>query len=197
MGGEHAGKRKYLLFYLACFIVVVGCGTGGTISQKTERATGGENSTLGDSRKILSNDTNALKKSPGVMEEADLYRQGLILAHPRNPDLDYEKSKAYFQTVIRDFPETPLRQGAETWILTLETMIEKNRRIETLTRKLTLQEEDILKSRKMNSRLQSQVKSLKSEIKASQHQIEELKKQIETLKMIDLRIEKKKRKTTP
>ncbi|MCG6878699.1 MAG: hypothetical protein LJE96_06070 [Deltaproteobacteria bacterium] len=136
-------------------------------------------------------------KSPGGMGEADLYRRGLILAHPRNPDLDYEKSKTYFQSVIRDFPETSLRQESETWILTLETLIEKDRRIEALTRKLTLQEENILKSRKMNSRLQSQVKSLKSEIKTSQHQIEELKKQIETLKMIDLRIEKKKRKTTP
>lgn len=201
MGGERAGKRKYLLFYLACFIVVVGtvagCGTGGTISEKAERPTGRENSTLGDSRKILSNDANTLKKSPDVMGETDLYRQGLILAHPRNPDLDYEKSKAYFQSVVRDFPETPLSRESETWILTLEAMIEKDRRIEALTRKLTLQEESLLKSQKMNDRLKTQVKRLKSEIKTSQNQIEELKKQIETLKMIDLKIEKKKRKTTP
>jgi len=129
------------------------------------------------------------------MRAADLYRQGLILAHPRNPD--YEKSKAYFQAVVRDFPETPLRQGSETWILILEAMIEKDRRIDELTRKLALQEEGIVKSRKMNNSLKTQIKRLKSEIKTSQHQIEELKKQIETLKMIDLKIEKKKRKTTP
>lgn len=181
MGGERAGRRKHLLFYLACFIVVVGtvagCRTGGTISQKAEqRSAGGENPD---------------------MRAADLYRQGLMLAHPPNPDSDYEKSKAYFQAVIRDFPETPLRQESETWILTLETMIEKDRQIEALTRKLTLQEEGVLKSRKMNNRLKTQVKRLKSEIKTSQHQIEELRKQIETLKMIDLKIEKKKRKTTP
>jgi transcriptional regulator with GAF, ATPase, and Fis domain len=181
MGGERAGKGKYLLFYLACFIVVIGtvagCRTGGTISQQAERRSAGV-------------------KNPD-MRAADLYRQGLILAHPRNPDLDYEKSKAYFQAVLRDFPETPLRQGSETWILTLDTIIEKDRQIEALTRKLTLQEESVLKSLKMNNRLKTQVKNLKSEIKTSQHQIEELKKQIETLKMIDLKIEKKKRKTTP
>ena len=111
--------------------------------------------------------------------------------------MDYEKSKAYFQAVLRDFPETPLRQGSETWILTLETLVEKDRQIEALTRKSTLEEESLQKSRKMNNRLKTQIKRLKSEIKASQRQIEELKKQIETLKMIDLRIEKKKRKVTP
>ena len=180
MGGEHAGKGKHLLFYLTCFIVVVGtvagCGTTGTISQKAERSAGGEN--------------------PGMGAE-DLYRQGLILAHPKNPYMDYEKSIWYFQSVIRNFPDTPLRQASETWILTLETMIEKDRRIEVLTRKLTLQEEGILKSQKMNNRLKTRVKRLNSQIKTSQHQIEELKKQIETLKMIDLGIEKKKRKATP
>ncbi|EFK05671.1 conserved hypothetical protein [delta proteobacterium NaphS2] len=111
--------------------------------------------------------------------------------------MDYEKSIWYFQSVIREFPETPLRQTSETWILTLETMIEKDRRIEALTRKLTLQEEGILKSQKMNNRLKTRVKRLNSQIKTSQHQIEGLKKQIETLKMIDLGIEKKKRKATP
>ncbi|MCF8130197.1 MAG: hypothetical protein K9N10_16925 [Deltaproteobacteria bacterium] len=131
------------------------------------------------------------------MRARDLYRKGLILAHPRNPDMDYEKTKAYFQAVLRDFPETPLRQGSETWILTLEAMIEKDRRIDELTRKLTIQEEGIVKGKKVNDRLKTQVKRMKSEIKTSQQQIEELKKQIETLKMIDLKIEKKKRKRTP
>ena len=180
MGGEHAGKRKYLLFYLACFIVVVGtvagCGTTGEISPKGERSAGGKNAGMG---------------------AEDLYRQGLILAHPKNPNVDYEKSKAYFQTIIRNYPQTPLRQASETWILTLETMIEKDRRIEALTRELTLQKEGILKSQEMNNRLKGQVKRLKSKMKTSQHVIEDLKRQIETLKMIDLGIEKKKRKTTP
>jgi hypothetical protein len=181
MGGERAGRGKYLLFYLASFIVIVGtvagCRTGGTISQKAEQRPAG------------------VKNAD--MRAVELYRQGLILADPRNPDLDYEKSKANFQAVLRDFPETHLRQGSETWILTLEKMIEKDRRIEALTRKLTLNEESLLKSQKTNNSLKIQVKRLKSEIKTSQHQIEELKKQIETLKMIDLKIEKKKRKTTP
>ena len=180
MGGEHTGKRKYLLFYFACFIVVIGtvagCGTTGVISQKGERS--------------------AARENPGMGGE-DLYRQGLMLAHPKNPHMDYEKSILYFQSVIRGFPETPLRQASETWILTLETMIEKDHQIETMTRELALQEENILKCRKMNNRLKGQVKRLKSQIKTSQHQIKELKKQIETLKMIDLRIENKKRKTTP
>jgi len=181
MGGERSGTRKHLLFHLACFIVVAGtvagCRTGGTISPKAGQG-------------------SAVAENPD-MRAVDLYRKGLILAHPRNPDFDYEKSKACFQAVLRDFPETPLRQGSETWILTLEAIIEKDRQIEELTRKSTLQEESLLKSLKMNNRLKTQVKGLKSEIKTSQHQIEELKKQIETLKMIDLKIEKKKRKRTP
>ena len=182
MGGEHAGKRKYLLFYIACLIVVVvgsvaGCGTTGRISPKGEPP-------------------SAAEKKPGV-EAEDLYRQGLILAHPKNPSMNYEESIWYFQSVIRDYPGTPLRQASETWVLTLETMIEKDREIEALTRKLALQEEGIVKSQETNNRLKGQVKRLKSQLKTSQHEIKDLKRQIETLKMIDLGIEKKKRKTTP
>ena len=66
MGGKRAGKRKYLLLYLACFIVVAGtvagCGANGTISPKAEQP-------------II-----AANPDPRA---ADLYRQGLILGPSR------------------------------------------------------------------------------------------------------------------
>jgi len=202
MGGERTWKRKQLLLYLTCFMMVIGtapgCQIGGIRSGQTgQGANAGNDSTVGYCLKSLSYQKDALKKTIGEMGEEELYQHGLILAHPLNPHLDYEKSMAYFQTVIRKFPESCRRGEAELWILTLENITEKDRRIETLIHQLTSQEASFQKNRKMNNRLKTRVKGLKSEIKTSHQQIEELKKQIETLKIIDLGIEKKKRKGTP
>ena len=202
MGGKRSRKRKHLFFYLACFIVamasVSGCGKGGiTLSQAEKPVSTGNNPVLEGSRKTPLNTKDAFRRSLGHLGEEELYQQGLILAHPLNPGLDHEKSMACFQTLVKKFPRSRLRQASEIWMLTLESVINKDRLIDTLAEKLLSQEEVILNNRKATGRLQTRIKGLKSEIKTSHHQIEELKKQIETLKMIDLGIEKKKRKGTP
>ena len=201
MGGKRAWKRKHLFIYLACFIMFmgsVGCGKRGIILPQDEKPGGGENNSIPEgSPKTLSDSKDAFRRSLGNMSEEDLYQQGLILACPRNPGLDYEKSVACFQTLMKGFPQSRLRRASEIWVLTLESIIRKDRLNDTLTQKLLSQEEDIRNTRKTNGRLQARIKGLKSELKTSHHQIEELKKQIETLKIIDLGIEKKKRKGTP
>ena len=102
-----------------------------------------------------------------------------------------------FKALMNKFPQSRLRQASEIWVLTLENLIRKELLIDALTQKILSQEAEIINNRKTNGRLQARIKRLKSEIKTSHAQIEKLKKQIETLKMIDLGIEKKKRKKTP
>lgn len=58
-----------------------------------------------------------------------LFNMGLIYANSKYPKKDYRKSMAFFQRVVRDYPQSPLVPQAKTWIGVLE-VIEKSKEVD-------------------------------------------------------------------
>ena len=69
---------------------------------------------LRENRKVLA---SSPKSPPG---DAALFSMGLIHALFANPKMDRKKAQDYFMQLVRDFPESPLAEGARIWSEVLE-----------------------------------------------------------------------------
>jgi murein L,D-transpeptidase YafK len=117
---------------------------------------------------------------------------GIIYAHPRNEQKDYQKSLECFQKLVRDYPDSEYRRDSQMMIFQIHNVILKDKIIAT-------QQTQIETSRQ-------EVKSKENEIITLQEKIETLEEQIETheQKIFALRtepadkvlIEKKERRLT-
>jgi len=186
MGGKRTRKGKHFLFYFTCIIIVSFLFGEGCIPQKRYQDKQQEQiqQSLMQAKNLMKkgNYKVALKKYQEIaklfpqIEDKALYEIGLIYAHPKNPDKNFEESLKYFQKLVREFPKSNLRNQAEVWILILQGIKEKEKAIKALKEKISvLQKENKIKSKKIN----------------------DLEKQIEKLKEIDLTIEEKKRESLP
>jgi len=54
--------------------------------------------------------------------DAALYNLALIYAHADNPAKDYKKSQGYFETLIKQFPDSDLAEEARIWLGLFETI---------------------------------------------------------------------------
>jgi tetratricopeptide (TPR) repeat protein len=96
-----------------------------------------------------------------------LFEMGIIYAHPKNEQKDYQKSLECFQELIRDFPESSYRQDSEMMIFYLNNVTLKNSLITTQKTQI--------------ENLQQEIRSKNNEVITLQNEIITLKKQIETL----------------
>jgi len=117
-----------------------------------------------------------LRLFPQTLGDKALFQMGLIYAYPKNPNANYQKSLKCFKRIIKEFPQSDVRDKAKVWVLFLQEIINKDKKINLLKRELE-------KKRKRINNLQNQ--------------IENLKIQIEELKKIDIRIEEERRKVLP
>jgi len=139
----------------------------------------------------LSKYEQIIEKNPAVADRV-LFEMGIIYAHPRNEQKDYQKSLECFQKIVRDYPDSEYRRDSQMMILQIHNVIIKDKIIAT-------QQTQIETSRQ-------EVKSKENEIITLQEQIETLEELIETLeqKIFALRtepadkvlIEKKERRLT-
>ena len=169
MGRERTRKGKHLLFYPACCIALLlglwGCthfqekwrGEGRLARAETLLAEGKYEEAISKAREVL-------RLYPRTLGDEALFRMGLIYVYPENPDQDYERSLKCFQRVIKEYPQSKLRNQAKVWAYVLREIMDKERKIG----------------------------ELKGKVKELQSQAEKLKDQLLRLKEIDLGIEKKK-----
>jgi len=66
------------------------------------------------------------KQSPG--DEA-LYNMGLVYMHYRNTQKNYEKARAQFERLLREYPDSPLAEEARIWSGVLQ-VIEKLKQVD-------------------------------------------------------------------
>ncbi|HXG53599.1 MAG TPA: tetratricopeptide repeat protein [candidate division Zixibacteria bacterium] len=70
----------------------------------------------------------ALRESQRVVElmrdkapaDAAVFNMGLIFAHPKNPKRDNRRAIAYFNRVIKNYPESGLAEQARIWVGVLD-----------------------------------------------------------------------------
>ena len=187
MGRKRTGKRERFFFYLACILigplVLGGCALKEkflrTESQdlfiRGELRESQDLMTRGEYSRALEKNRKLLERYPQMGDSA-LFQMGLITAHPKNPGKDYKKSLRYFQRLIAEFPKSDLKNQAQIWVLSLQEVIEKNKRI---------------------ADLQRQIENLKEIVIEKDKNIADLQSQIEKLKEIDLNIQEKKKKSLP
>ncbi|OEU64690.1 MAG: hypothetical protein BBJ57_13590 [Desulfobacterales bacterium PC51MH44] len=183
MGRERTRKGKHLLFYPACCIALLlglwGCthfqekwgGEWRLARAETLLAEGKYEESIREAKEVL-------RLYPRSLGDKALFRMGLIYAYPRNPDQDYERSLKCFQRVIKEYPQSKLKDQAKAWACVLREIMDKERKIGELKGK--------------NSRLEKTLKKEKEKVKELQSQAEKLKDQLLRLKEIDLGIEEKK-----
>ena len=64
-----------------------------------------------------------------VTRDRVLFEMGIIHAHPRNGQKDYQKALESFQTLVSDYPDSAYRQNSETMIFTINNVVLKDRTI--------------------------------------------------------------------
>ncbi|UCH21307.1 MAG: hypothetical protein JSU83_22875 [Deltaproteobacteria bacterium] len=145
----------------------------------------------GNFKASLKESQTALELFPRLLGDQALFQIGLAHAHPDNPDQNLQNSKAAFQKLVKDYPNSNLRTQAELWIIQF-------RRVQALETKLNTKKKEIDKLQDRMKKNQAQNKKLQKEylqkIKAHEKEIRELKNNIKRLKEIDLKIDEKKRK---
>ena len=66
------------------------------------------------------------KQPPG---DTALYNMGLIYVHYKNPNKNYERAKAVFERIDREYPDSPLIEESKIWIGVLQ-VIEKLKQVD-------------------------------------------------------------------
>ena len=153
----------------------------------------------------LKESRETLKFYPQLLGDRALFQIGLIYSHPENRDHDMTKAREAFGALINRYPVSPLRPQAELWILTLRNLQDSEKILESKKRELLQIKKKLWKHQDNTKRLQDQnqkVVDAKDEyyqraIEAKNRQIKELEENINKLKEVDIKIEEKKRKTSP
>ena len=119
------------LFLIFIGIVLAGCGQlNGAFQARSafEEA----NALLGQGSYSASLDRYArIAEEHPLTRDRVLFEMGIIHAHPRNEEKDYQKALDFFQMLIRDYPESAYRQNSETLIFTINNVTLKDRTIAT------------------------------------------------------------------
>ena len=179
MGGKQWKDRKHLLFYGACFLIVLLSSEGCIIPQRKVQVLpeGGaplERASLlvkkGKYDDALEVYGNVARSYPGGSPgDQALFEMGLIWSYPSNPKKNHVEALKYFQRLLHDFPRSPFKEEALAWVDVLSRI----------------------------ARHDGQVKELEDKIISCKEQINSYKNQISALKEIDIGIEERKRKGLP
>ena len=116
MGRQRSYREgKFFFLCLACCVTMiwglVGCippasqGQGGKDLREAESKMG-----RGEYEASIQETLGVLKEYPVVHGDRALFQLGLLYAHPGNPNMDYGKSIAYFDRLLREFPLSEKRE---------------------------------------------------------------------------------------
>jgi len=145
----------------------------------------------------LKENKKALQRFSSATADQALYQRGLIYASIENPEFDTQIAMSYFQRVIDEFPESPLKTEADIWRRLLKSLMGKGNHIDHLKDKVASQQREIEVSQGAIDRLSASEILLRTEAERLRIKVEKLEYQLEHFKKIDLGIEKKKRVSAP
>lgn len=185
MGSIQTRKRMHLFLHFACLVilpfVIFGCLHYSKKLQGEDLLAKAMNLMLeGQYDAALAENLTVLEEFPPILSDQAHFQIGLIYAHPKNPKQNYQESLGSFIEIVKEFPQSRLRDQAQIWVLFIRNISDKKRDIGMLNNKIVLLEKTVKEQREgLNHLLE---------------QIEELKQQIEELKRVDLGIEENKQK---
>lgn len=128
-----------------------------------------------------------LNQFPRILADRAFFQIGLLYAQPLNSNYNLGKSLESFKVILDGYPESPLIPEAQLWIFFIRDVIEKEQEIALLSRRTTIQGENI-EQQKLELSL------LKKKREEQKQEIIQLLDQIEKFKRVDLGIAEKKQK---
>jgi len=118
---------------------------------------------------------------PATADRA-LFEMGIIYAHPKNEQRDYQKSLECFQKLIKDYPGSEYRQNSEMMIFNIrnvalkdQTIAAQQMQIETLQHKVQGKENEIVGK-------ENEIVTLQKKIEAFEKKIEAFEKKFLTMR---------------
>ncbi|HEX7503967.1 MAG TPA: tetratricopeptide repeat protein [Syntrophales bacterium] len=179
MGRKQSRQGKHIYLFIACAILIglgiTGCSSVQGLLARSDYwqadqylADGNDSAALAQYRQITG-------LYPQASDEA-LFGIGCILANPKNPEKNYQKSLDALGQLVSEYPRSKYRVSAETLIALIG---------EVMTRD------------KVAPTLRKQVESSDKQVESLQKQVESLQQQIEQMKEIDRSLEEKRRAIPP
>lgn len=209
MGQERSRKGKHFLFRIACCVgICLGlCGCVHSYNQWRGAQGLGEAKALMSTGHYSASEKRALRvleAYPGTLGDEALFLMGLIYANPKNPTADCEKSKAFFEKVVTQYPESLRAEEAALWSLILARSLADEKETSELQKKVRALEQTSeargKKLKQLQEELEGKQKEIvehREEVSQLQGRVSELETQLAKFKNIDLTIEQKKRATAP
>ena len=216
MGGKRAWKRKHLLIYIACSVVI--CSVLPSCNRLSLSVMEDINFSSADAlmnngqyAAALAENKRLLADGPVSLKDRALYRIALIYTHNEDSLKDLLIARAYFSEVIKNYPDSTLKGRSKLWIQLID-------KIESSQKEITKLRTDIADLKGENDSLNNENDSLREEkdglkgendlfkndidqkekrINLLEKKTAELEQQIENLKQIDLGLEQKKSKGVP
>ena len=184
-GERQRGIGEHLHLFFVCImitpILICGCSY---IDERFQVKEANDFFNQGKFEASLSKYEQIIEKHPAAADRV-LFEMGIIYAHPRNEQKDYQKSLKCFQKLVRDYPDSEYRRDSQMMILQIHNVISKD---------------------KIIASQQTQIETSRQEVKGKENEIITLQEKIETLeqKIFALRtepadkvlIEKKERRLT-
>ena len=111
-----------------------------------------------------------IEKYPAKADRA-LFEMGIIYAHPKNEQKDFQKSLECFQKLIKDYPGSEYRQNSEMMIFSIRNVALKDTtiaaqqvQIETLQHKVQGKENEIVTLQKTIEAFEKKIEALEKKI---------------------------------
>jgi tetratricopeptide (TPR) repeat protein len=230
MGQERSGKEGHLLLCVACCLTVSLwlCGCAHSLKQgqgEQDLKEAKDLMGMGDYSASEKKALGVMTAFPQALGDEALFQMGLLYTLPKNPNADYEKSRAFFEKLVTLYPDSSRKEEAVAWLFALNRIVDNEKETFELQKNLRLLEQTSEARGKKLKQLQGlletrekgfaehrdTVSQMHEELEAREEEIAEyqnavsrlegrvtdLESQLAKFKNIDLTIEQKKRVTTP
>lgn len=156
----HIGPFKFFICLIMAPMLISGCShfNDGLQAKKTF-AEANDLFHRGSYTASLDKYSEIIEKYPAMADRV-LFEMGIIYAHPKNEQKDYQKSLECFQKLIKDYPGSEYRQNSEMMIFNIRNVALKDKTI---------------------AAQQMQIETLQHEVQGKENEIVTLQKKIEAL----------------
>ena len=171
-GKRHRGIGEYLHLFFVCImitpILIGGCSYidgGRSISREANDFfnQGKYEASLGKYEQLI-------EKHPAVADRV-LFEMGIIYAHPRNEQKDYQKSLECFQELVRDYPDSEYRRDSQMMIFQIQNVIIKDTIIATQQTQIETSRQDAISKKNEINTLQEKIETLEEKIEPLEQKI--------------------------
>ena len=163
----HIGPFKFCICLIMAPMLISGCSHfNDGLQAKTTFAEANDLFHQGSYTASLDKYSEIIEKYPAKADRA-LFEMGILHAHPKNQQKDYQKSLECFQKLIKDYPGSEYRQNSEMMIFNITNVALKDTtiaaqqvQIETLQHKVQGKEIEIVTLQKTIEAFEKKIEAL-------------------------------------